>query len=102
MQRRSVVVEDHPTNRIATEAIRRTGFKADFKPQRARRNAEKYKIMRTTIKTTLITLAGLGLMSLGGTATASALTSITGENAVTVNSASACAETPGQNDEQVD
>ena len=52
--------------------------------------------------TTLSTLAGLGLMSLSGTVSAAALTCITGENAVTVNSSSACAVTPGQNDEQVD
>ena len=45
--------------------------------------------------------AGLGLMSLSGTASAAALTCITGQNAVTVNSASACAVTPGQNDQQV-
>lgn len=57
--------------------------------------------MRTRSVTTLSTLASLGLMSLNGTASAAALTCITGENAVTVNSASACAVTPGQNDEQV-
>jgi hypothetical protein len=58
--------------------------------------------MRTKLITTLGSLAGLGLMSLSGPASAAALTCITGENAVTVNSASACAVTPGQNDQQVD
>ena len=58
--------------------------------------------MRTKPMTTLSTLAGLGLMSLSGTVSAAALTCITGENAVTVNSSSACAVTPAQNDEQVD
>jgi hypothetical protein len=57
--------------------------------------------MRNKLITTLGTLAGLGLMSLTTTASAAALTCITGENAVTVNSASACAVTPGQNDQQV-
>ena len=58
--------------------------------------------MRTKLITTLGTLAGLGLLSLSGTASAAALTCITGENAVTVNSSNACAVTPGQNDQQVD
>jgi hypothetical protein len=58
--------------------------------------------MRNKLNTTLGILAGLGLMSLSGTASAVALTCITGDNAVTVNSASACAVTPGQNDNQVD
>jgi hypothetical protein len=58
--------------------------------------------MRTKLITTLGGLAGLGLMALGNTAAAAALTCITGDNAVTVNSANACAVTPGQNDEGVD
>lgn len=58
--------------------------------------------MRTKLITTLSTLAGLGLLALSGTASAAALTCITGENAVTVNSSNACAVTPGQNDQQVD
>lgn len=58
--------------------------------------------MRTKLITTLGTMAGLGLLSLSGTASAAALTCITGENAVTVNSSNACAVTPGQNDQQVD
>jgi len=58
--------------------------------------------MRTKLITTLSTVAGIGLMSLGSTASAAALTCITGDNAVTVNSSNACAVTPGQNDQQVD
>jgi hypothetical protein len=58
--------------------------------------------MRNKLNTTLGVLAGLGLMSLSGTAAAGALTCITSDNAVTVNSASACAVTPGQNDSGVD
>jgi hypothetical protein len=54
--------------------------------------------MRTKLKATLSTLAGLGLLSLSGTASAAALTCLTGDENVTVNSASACAVTPGQND----
>ncbi len=56
--------------------------------------------MRLKLLTTVSTLAGFGLLSLSGTASAAALTCITGENAVTVNSASACAVTPGQNDSE--
>jgi hypothetical protein len=54
--------------------------------------------MRNKLNTTWGVLAGLGLMSLGGTASAAALTCLTGDENVTVNSASACAVTPGQND----
>lgn len=53
------------------------------------------------LKTGLGALAGIGLLTLSGMASATALTCITGENAVTVDSASACAVTPGQNDQQV-
>lgn len=53
------------------------------------------------IRTTLGALASIGLMALSGSASAAALTCITGQNAVTVSSASACAVTPGQNDQQV-
>jgi hypothetical protein len=58
--------------------------------------------MRIKLITTLSTVAGLGLMALSATASAAALTCITGDNAVTVNSSNACAVTPGQNDQQVD
>jgi hypothetical protein len=58
--------------------------------------------MRTPATLVLGALASLGLASVSATASAAALTCITGENAVTVNSASACAVTPGQNDQQVD
>jgi len=58
--------------------------------------------MRTKLLATMSALAGIGLMSLSGTASAAPLSCITGENAVTVNSANACAPTPGQNDQQVD
>lgn len=58
--------------------------------------------MRTPATLVLGALASLGLASVGATASAAALTCITGENAATVNSASACAVTPGQNDQQVD
>lgn len=58
--------------------------------------------MRNKLTTTLGILAGFSLMSLGGTASAAALTCLTGENNVTVNSANACAVTPGKNDQQVD
>ncbi len=54
--------------------------------------------MRNKFTATWGVLAGLGLMSLGGTASAAALTCLTGDENVTVNSASACAVTPGQND----
>ena len=47
-------------------------------------------------------LAGLGLLALSGTASAGALSCITGNNTVTVDSSIACAVTPGQNDQQVD
>jgi hypothetical protein len=57
--------------------------------------------MRNKLITTLGTLAGLGLMSLTTTASAAALTCVTGNNAVTVDSSNACAPTPGQNDQQV-
>jgi hypothetical protein len=53
------------------------------------------------MKTRLGALAGIGLLTVSGMASASPLTCITGENAVTVDSASACAVTPGQNDQQV-
>ncbi len=46
--------------------------------------------------------AALGLLALSGPASAAALTCITGSNTVTVDSANACAVTPGQNDQQVD
>jgi hypothetical protein len=58
--------------------------------------------MRIKLIPVLSIAAGLGLLTTGGTASAAPLTCITGENAVTVNSASACAVTPGQNDQQVD
>ncbi len=54
--------------------------------------------MRNTLTATLGILTGFGLMSLGATASAAALTCLTGDENVTVNSASACAVTPGQND----
>jgi hypothetical protein len=54
--------------------------------------------MRNKFTATWGVLAGLGLMSLGGTASAAALTCLTGDENVTVNSASACAVTPSQND----
>jgi len=54
----------------------------------------------TTIKFTA--LAGLGLLALSGNASASALSCITGNNTVTVDSSNACAPTPGKNDQQVD
>jgi hypothetical protein len=47
-------------------------------------------------------LAGLSLLALSGTASAGALSCITGNNTVTVDSSNACAVTPGQNDQQVD
>ena len=47
-------------------------------------------------------LAGLGLLALSSTAAAGALSCVTGNNTVTVNSSNACAVTPGQNDQQVD
>src|SRR4030095_3402791 len=50
----------------------------------------------------LTALAGLGLLALSGTASAGALSCITGDNTVTVNSSNACAPTPGKNDQQVD
>jgi len=52
--------------------------------------------------TTITALAGLGLLALSGNAAASALSCITGNNTVTVNSSNACAATPGKNDQQVD
>ena len=53
-------------------------------------------------KLKLSALAGLGLLALSGTASAAALSCITGNNTVTVNSSNACATTPGKNDQQVD
>ena len=50
----------------------------------------------------LSALAGLGLLALSGTASAAALSCITGNNTVTVDSSNACAATPGKNDQQVD
>ena len=47
-------------------------------------------------------LAGLGLLALSGNASASALSCVTGNNTVTVDSSNACAVTPGKNDQQVD
>jgi len=47
-------------------------------------------------------LAGLGLLAMGSPAAAAALSCVTGNNTVTVNSSNACAPTPGQNDQQVD
>jgi len=47
-------------------------------------------------------LAGLGLLAMSGPASAAALSCVTGNNTVTVNSSNACAPTPGQNDQQVD
>jgi hypothetical protein len=58
--------------------------------------------MRNKTTIALGILAGLGLMSLSGTASAAALTCVTGENAVTIDSAKACAVTPTQNDSDVD
>jgi hypothetical protein len=43
----------------------------------------------------LSALAGLGLLALSGTASAAALSCITGNNTVTVNSSNACASTRG-------
>jgi hypothetical protein len=53
-------------------------------------------------KLKLSALAGIGLLALSGTASAGALSCITGNNTVTVDSSNACAVTPGQNDQQVD
>jgi hypothetical protein len=47
-------------------------------------------------------LAGLGLLAMSGPASATALSCVTGNNTVTVNSSNACAPTPGQNDQLVD
>ena len=56
--------------------------------------------MRKIITATGI-LAGLGLLALSAPASAATLSCVTGNNTVTVDSSSACAPTPGQNDQQV-
>jgi len=57
--------------------------------------------MRKMITATGV-LAGLGLLALGASASATALSCVTGNNTVTVDSSSGCVPTPGQNDDNVD
>ena len=53
-------------------------------------------------KLKLTALASLSLLALSGTASAGALSCITGNNTVSLDSSNACAATPGKNDQQVD
>ena len=57
--------------------------------------------MRNLITATGL-LAGLGMLAAGDPASATALSCVTGNNTVTVDSSSGCVPTPGQNDDNVD
>jgi hypothetical protein len=57
--------------------------------------------MRNLITATGV-LTGLGLLAMGEPASATALSCVTGNNTITVDSSSGCTPTPGQNDNNVD
>jgi hypothetical protein len=57
--------------------------------------------MRNLITATAV-LAGLGLLAMSAPVSATALSCVTGNNTITVDSSSGCVPAPGQNDDNVD